>query len=204
MRNLLFLLLVGLSWPSRAQIVQDPVAHIAGLGRASGANDSIYLEWCVDINHDGITDVLLTPKMSADEVRELQKEEGKAFVAAQHGFGVYLGLKKGGYNCNNEVEQADGSAPGGLLIDIAHCYVGYVDELKQFGIVTMDTTEVYPERGRGPSMAKEQIYCYTVKGDHIKRTDLTPVLDEIAGNPIYEKYLTEPRRTHVDLKEVSP
>jgi hypothetical protein len=184
--------------------VQDPVANIAGLGRASGANDSIYLEWRVDIKNDGTTDVLLTAKLSSSEVKELQKQEGKAFIASQHGFVAYLGIKSGGYVHNNEVEEAEGSAPGGLLIDIAHCYVGYVDELKQFGIVTMDTTEVYPERGRGPSMAKEQIYCYTVKGDHIKRTDLTPVLDEIAGNPIYEKYLTEPRRTHVDLKEVSP
>lgn len=196
-RNLLLCWLLTTCCSACAQVVQYPVRDAATAGRT-------YYKWVLDINHDGVNDALISLKETPDEVNENKAEQGQVFNPDYRGFGVYIGLENGGYVNSKYVTESGGDVAGGVGIDISQCYVGYVSEVKQCGIVTVETREVTAPSGKGLPVPKDQIYCYTVAGDHMKRTDLTPLLDDAQKSPIYKKYLSESRRTEVHLQEATP
>ena len=186
LNKLIFSLILAASGTAYAQRVQDPIKDEAKPGR-------IYLKWVVDINNDGINDLLVTEKQTPEELKEARDEGGGFYNPDVHGFAVYVGTKDGDY-----------LRDGGIIVDIFQCYVGYVIEVKQYGIVTVETREVTAPSGKGLPVPKDQIYCYTVEGDHLKRKDLTPLLDDAQKSPIYRKYFSDSKRTKVRLQEVTP
>ena len=186
MIKLLVLSLATMCCIIHAQEVQDPIKDGAKPGRT-------YLKWMLDINHDGIGDVLVTEKPTADEIKEKKEEEGDIFNSDSHAFAVYIGLGKGGY-----------VSDGGIIIDIMQCYVGYIDEVKKYGIVAAEERKVAAPSGKGLPVTKMQVYCYTVQGNGMKRTNLAPLIDTDANSPVYDKYLSEAKRTKVQLQEVTP
>lgn len=204
-KKLAFLLLITFCCSSYAQVIQNPVADCVEAGRTTGAYYSgrAYYKWIIDINHDGIDDVLLSLKKRPDELAEEKEEDPGTFNPNELGFLVYLGVKDGGYI---KAKRADvpGGMGFGIAVNVSKCYVGYIDEVKQYGIVTIEKQEVDSPSGKGLPVPKKQIYCYTIEGNQIKRTNLTPLLGLDEKSPIYEKYLTESKRTKVQLQEVTP
>jgi len=187
MKKILFLFLATMCCTTYAQVIHDPIKDGARTGRA-------YLKWELDIKHDGINDVLVTEKPTQEELKEKKDEEGVIFNPNYLSFAVYLGLGKSG----------NYTSDGGILVDISQCYVGYVEEVKQYGIVTVEEREVTAPSGKGRPVPMKQVYCYTVQGGHMKRTDLTPLFGIDEKNPTCDKYLSESKRTKVQLQEVTP
>jgi hypothetical protein len=193
-----FVLLLSVIYCSaHAQVIQDPLRYHEEVGRT-------YLKWVLDINHDGLDDILISLKKTPDEIKESKAEDGTVFNPNYHGFGVYIGRKSGGYVNSKYVIESIGEVTGEIGIDISRCYVGYIDEVKRYGIVTVEETEITAASGKGLPVPKKQVYCYTIEGDHIKRTDLTPLFGIDARNPVYDKYLSDSKRRKVQLEEVRP
>ena len=184
----LFLLFFSLCFSSGAQVVQDPLKDMVN---SKKGGSQTYYKWVVDINHDGIMDVMLSQKLSPELVKAMESTQGEDYQSDLLGFTLYIGLKTGGYIKNS-----------GVIIDVSQCYVGYIDETKQYGIVTLEQRRVgdqdVPEARHG--VLKEQVYCYTVKGDHLARTNLTPLFDADEKNAVFEKYLSDSIRTKVQLQ----
>ncbi len=76
-------------------------------------------------------------------------------------------------------------------------FVGQITQLGKKGIVTIQTD--HPKKD--PDVA--YIYAYTPEGDHLKET-LLAKYNPTESNAIYDQYLTEAKRTHITLKEVTP
>ncbi len=191
----------------QAQVLQDPVSDIASSGRATGTYypGREYYKWVVDINHDGLNDVLLSLKERSDEIGERKTDGGEAFNQDEHTFGVYMGLKDGGYFKVKRVDEPGGVRQFGITIDISQCYIGYIIEVKRYGLVTVETVEVTAPSGKGLPVPKDQIYCYAMEDNYIiKRTNLTSLLDDAKKSPIYDEYLSKSKRTKVQLQEVTP
>jgi hypothetical protein len=178
------LLLLSFSCCIGAPFVADPLRN----GQPVGTG---FLEWTVDINHDGLNDILLCQTIPDDEKNDVFPD--------LHGFGVYLGQKNGGYINTQYLNTPTGREEGGIDVDVSQCYVGYIDEVKAYGIVT-----VLAEWGRHKGIHHAQVVCYTVEGDHMKQTHLGGVMDDpaTAANAIYNKYLSLGKRTKVQLKQV--
>jgi hypothetical protein len=161
-------------------------------------------KWSLDINHDGVTDVLVGYKPTEEEQKEEQESLGLRYVASNVGFNVFIGRKEGGYIKSKYSETPTGKTEGGITIDVAQCYTGYITELKQYGIVTTTETEVEAPNNHGHSVLKRQVICYTIYGDHVKMTPLTPLLGIYEKNSIFDKYLSGSKPTNAQLEEVRP
>ena len=186
-KKLFIALIISTSCIACAQVVQNPIADGAETGRT-------YFKWVIDINHDGIDDVLVSLKETPDEIRERKAEEGALFNSNTHTFAVYLGLAGNGAYTKDS----------GVNVNTSECYVGNIQESGQYGIVTIEEVEVSGPAGKGLPIPKKQVYCYTVKEGHAIRTNLTPLYDVNEENPVYEKYLSKSKRTQVTLQEVTP
>jgi hypothetical protein len=175
-----------------AQTINDPIAN-AEPGHT-------YYKWTVDINHDGTNEIMLGPKKTSEEVQEeAQNAKGGYIQPNVQGFGIYIPQKSGGYIVSQHVESPEGDIAGGIGIDLSHCYVGYVDEIKGYGIVSL---EIIERRRPDARVLEERIYCYTIKGDHVVRRNLTKWFDVDERNNVYDKYLSEGRRTKVILQQI--
>ena len=196
-KKLLIIFYAAICCTACAQVVVDPIREGAEAGRT-------YYKWVLDINHDGVNDVLISLKETPDEIKEAKAEERNYYNPNYRGFAVYIGLKNGGYVKNKTVTESIGDVTGGIGVDISSCYVGFIDEVKQYGIVTVEEREVTAPSGKGMPVSRMQVYCYTILGDHLKRTNLTPLIDPDGKNPIYDTYLSAAKRTKVQLQEVTP
>ncbi len=206
-KHIFFFLIVSIGSIASAQVVQNPVGHTVEVARKAGTYYAgrSYDQWTVDINHDGLEDVLVSEKERPDEIDEEREANKWSFNPDERGFDVYIRLPAGGYVPATVIE--DGKPVGnGIALDLSHCYVGYVPEVKGYGIVTVEALTVddpdEPQARHG--VLKNQVICYTVSGDQIKRTNLTPQFDAGDKNAIYNKYFSESRRTKVQLQTVTP
>lgn len=203
---LIFLCASNFCCVASAQVVRDPIADTANRERQIGSYypGRSYYKWIIDINHDGVSDVLVSEKERSDEI-DADKEGDPNFNPNDLGFHVYLGLATGGYITGKPVK-GDESGGTGISVDMSHCYIGYVPEVKSYGIVTVETLTVddpnEPQARHG--VFKRQVVCYTVDGDHLKRTNLTPLWDAGEKNPVYNKYLSDSKRSKVQLQQVTP
>lgn len=187
--KIIALLAIGLADSVCAQIVQDPLRD----GAKSG---STYLVWKADVNHDGILDILISEKQSLEDIHDRRSSKGPSLPDDEYPFAVYIGTKNGsGYQKS-----------GGLSAEMSHCYVGYIQQMKQYGIVTLESAIVddpdVPQARHG--ILKKQICAYTLEAGQIKKTELTPLLDEWEKSSFYNDYLTDAKRTSVQLEESSP
>ena len=180
-----FFLTLNFSLCLGAPFVSDPLRNGLEAGR-------VYMKWVIDLNHDGISDVLLSEKLTPDESKD------DPFPDLQ-GFGVYLGQKGGGYINTQFVDAPGGRDEGGIAVDTSQCYLGYIGEIKSWGIVT-----ALSKWQRSKGIYDTQVVAYSVEGDHIKETYLGDVMDLAKPNSLYRKYLSESRRTKVQLQEVTP
>lgn len=196
MIRILLVLLVSCYCYAESEVIQDPILNAAEVGRT-------YYKWVLDINHDGINEILVSLKETPEELEEKKSESPSLFKVDCHGFGVYIGLATGGYVNSRKVIESGQDVAGGIGVDLSQCYVGYVAEVGQYGMVSVETREITAASGKGLPVLKDQIYCYTVEGDHIRRTDLTSLLEDAKKSPIYNEYLSDAKRTRVTLQEIS-
>ncbi len=206
MRKLILLLFFVSCYPLEAQIIHDPIADIMKLGQYTRGRSYNKLE--IDIRHHGNKDILLGLQETVAEI-EVEKEVAGNFSPDFnpdfHGFAVYLRRKRGGYFRVKYDIEPEGKTIGGVGIDISQCYVGYVKQVKQYGIVTVDVG-VYdydPQLARH-GVIEKQVYCYTVDGNYIKKTNLGPRTFPEEKNVLYDEYLSEFKRTKIQLQEVTP
>jgi len=155
-------------------------------------NGTTYVKWYVDINHDGVNDLLLGQKENSDD------KSNDPFPNEQP-FGVYIGQPSGGYVNSQHVNTPSGDFATGINIDITQCYVGYVSEASSYGIVTTQSTWE-----KKTDTTTVQVVCYTVDGDHMKETYLGGVMDPQNPNIYYNKYLSPSHRTTPQLQEFTP
>jgi len=179
------------------QVISNPEEYVKKHTTETGRT---YQKWVIDINHDGIPDILISQTPSSKEIEEENKmSKGDILQPNARAFGVFIGLKNGGYVNSKYVETSDGGQMGGVGIDMSQCYAGYVDEIKGWGIVTVE----YKNR-RKADVIERKVVCYTVDGDHIKETILDKSADASKPSAAYDKYLAESKRTKVQLQEVKP
>ena len=174
-----------------AQVITDPLAFAVNI-QGNNASKSYYkLE--LSINNDGVNDVLLARQESQQEIAEnkwLQEDGHIPFQQNEHSFATFIGLKTGGYAFSDYI-----------IVDLDQCYIGYIDEVKQYGILTINYGE---EGGSDKGYVYQKVICYTVSGNKIKKTGLTPRYALGDKNPIYDKYLSPSKRTQVQLQTVTP
>jgi hypothetical protein len=199
------LLILNLCCFASAQQVEHPIARTVEFARKVGSYYPVrsYYQWSIDLNNDGLKDMLVSEKERPDEIDLHRQADRFFFNPAVRGFDVYIRLSKGGY-VSAVVKEGDKPEAGGMLIDISHCYVGYVSEAKGFGMVTVESMVVDdPERPQARhGVLKSQLVCYTIAGKHIHRTNLTPQYDAGAKNAVYDKYLSEPKADHLPAKSL--
>jgi len=176
---------------AHAQEVINPVQDGTKAGR-------IYLKWVLDINHDGIEDILIGEKPTEEEIHDGEVAARfipESFQHEYYGFDVYLGLKDGHY-----------INAGSIGVDVSRCYVGYIKDLKRYGIVTIENSVVddpdEPQARHG--VLKEQVIAYTIHRNKVVETKLTRLLDPDMKNPIVEDYLAASKIANVQLREIAP
>lgn len=74
-------------------------------------------------------------------------------------------MKTGGYILSKYPDTSEGSTIGSKGIDISKYHVGYIDEIKKSGIVTMETLIVDdPDEPQAKHGVREsRVYAYTVE-----------------------------------------
>ncbi|MES2477239.1 MAG: hypothetical protein V4640_15750 [Verrucomicrobiota bacterium] len=152
---------------------------------------SALLKWNADINGDGKNETFLIRKADYDaDVAVHQLPSWEVFIAntTANTFMESTGIQ-------DEGEELFGIA-GVPQVDIGACFVGQVTELGKHALVTMqvDTPRV------GNPIAR--IYAYTIEGDHLKRSKLAEY-PATQGNPLFDKYLKEGKRTVITPAEIN-
>jgi hypothetical protein len=197
MKILFVFLIANVCWIADAQVIQNPLKDAAKFHPTYGET-GVYYEWIVDINHDGLKDILLSAQATPEMVKA--DEDAARFIPEsyqpdQHAFAVYLGLKTGGY-----------INAGGMLVDVSQCYLGYIKELKQYGIVSVENSVVddpdEPQARHG--VLKQQIFAYTIHQNKVIETKLTSLFDPDEKNAVYDEYLSDSKLTKIQLREVAP
>jgi hypothetical protein len=194
MKNLFLLLIFGTSLLLHAQLITNPLTYDIQARKTPGSPGfpSSYSQWNVDISHAGSNDILIGGVFGPDpdEANDAVKIPDNP---NQYYFNVYIPYR-GAFNRSHSIG-----------IDITKCYVGYVSEVGKQGIVTMDQWVTddprYPDAKHG--VIQNQIFCYTVDGNHLKQTLLAKFLPG-DKNAIYDKYLSPSKRTKVQLQPVTP
>ena len=107
----------------------------------------------------------------------------------------YLPLKNGKYLKFNVA-----------YVDLSQCYVGYIKEVKRYGVVTIQDSVVddpdEPDARHG--VLKEQVIAYSIHEHNLAESDLTPLFDPDEKNAIYNEYLTPSKLAHVHIQEITP
>jgi len=177
--------------------IEDPI-HVFAVFHGLGAGRIIY-KWILDLNHDGKKEILLAAKPTQAELQEDERESnGDPQISNECDFAVYIPDHNGYYESKG-LEEDGGIAAAAIAINVNRCFVGKIKQLNRWGIVTID---VEPEGRRNPAVAT--INAYTLEGDYLKVTVLAKYdPDKVHNNPIYNEYLSETKRTKVQLQEIT-
>ncbi|HEV7403061.1 MAG TPA: hypothetical protein VGO11_09055 [Chthoniobacteraceae bacterium] len=176
--------LIGIS--GHADVI-NPLSDFKAKMDIAGS-DFVY-RWEVDIDGDGKKEVMLSSQLDYEqELKDGQLPGWLVYIAKSHGSG-YVFAK----------ELDEGGVIGYAIpqIDPEMLYVGMIEQIGKRGIVTMQVD--HPRKA--PEVA--YIYAYTINGDHLKKT-LLAKFEPKKGNPIYDQYLSESKRTKVKLQQVKP
>jgi hypothetical protein len=168
--------------------VLDPVSDLKQV--AHYPSGTVLYRWLADINGDGKKEVFL----EAESDYKQDRHDGD-----MPSWDLYLQNRKGGtFFLSNDIDipESGGLGPGLPKIDPDAMYIGRISELRRRGILTVGTD--YPRRA--PPV--RYIYAYTIEGDHFKQVLLAQYDPTKGPNPIYQKYLTEAKRTKVPLEKV--
>ncbi len=151
------------------------------------------MKWVLDIHRDGTSDILVTGKLTPEEIEAEKNVDGYLYTPGLCAFAVYLGRQ----NNRNYLRG------GGVIVDIDRSYVGYISEVKRYGIVSIEKLQVASPTSRLGATVM-QVYCYVVEKSHTKRINLTPQYGLDEPNALFKKYLSDVRRPKVQLQEVPP
>ena len=202
MKATLFTLLTCFCCHAYSQVVRDPLADMVSLDKKWAAPfpyfpGRVYYKWVFDMNHDGKDELLLADKPTQKERDETahESEVVPVYQPEEYWFLVYQPIKDGRYLCL-----------GGMNADVSQCFVGYIKELKRYGIVTIENSVVddpsEPEAKHG--VLKDQVIAYTIRRGEVVESKLTPLLDPDEKNPIYDAYLTTSKTANVHLQQITP
>jgi hypothetical protein len=182
-----------------ADTVVDPIRSYAAFHALSSGR--IIYQWKVDLNNDGRKEVLLATKLTPEESAQEQRENNwNAQSPTVCDFTVYIPNHNGaGYIESKGVEENGGLAIVAVSIDTSHCFAGNITQLNRWGLVTVD---IEPAGRKNPAVAT--IKAYTLEDYHLKVTILARYNPDKESNPIFEQYLSESKRTKVQLQEVKP
>jgi hypothetical protein len=162
----------------------------------------ILYKWEVDLSNDGKKEILLATKPTQQETGDLKRRSRGEYNFNIIPFTVYIpNASKNGYTESKGLDESDGlgiSPGGGLAVDVTQCYVGYISQLKKWGVVTIQS-----DNATDKMPAQARIYAYTIEGDHLKSQLLGKYNPDKGGNAIYDQYLKEGKRTKVQLQEVT-
>ena len=146
-----------MSCAANAQTVDNPIVWLAAKDRSKSGQT--YVELTYDISHNGKNVVLLDKKLSVKENEELEwlnhfsshPDHPVPFV-----FSAFIRTAEGTY-----------SFAGYLRIDPESYYFGYIDEVKQYGIVSDEFGT--DDNGTHLGFDYQVVYCYTFDGVKIKK-----------------------------------
>jgi hypothetical protein len=113
----------------------------------------------------------------------------------------YIKHNQNGYVSSTGVDDGNGISPANDVgIDPDRTYIGRITQLGgKKGIITLQV-----DQGRKGNPSVAYIHAYTIEGDHLRHTILaTYDYDSPKGNPIYNEYLTDAKRTKIDLEKVT-
>lgn len=197
---LILLLLSGdlIARPWAATETANPIKDYADF---HGLNSRrVIFKWDVELNNDGKKVMLLDTKLTPTEIQEEQKETKSDYNPNIKNFTVYIPNPAKADYIQSKGLYEDGvlGVGGGMSVDVTQCYVGYIVQIKKWGLVTIES-----ESATDKVPAEARIYAYTIEGDHIKRGLLAIYNPVKEKNSIYEQYLSESKRTKVQLQEVT-
>ena len=173
--------------------ITDPIADFEARAEAGSkvalTSSDVICYWLGDLAGNGKKAFFISSKEDYDEDQSHNQWQT---------WEVYLPNDHGGYTLCAATSDDE---PGNYYpqVDVDDFFIGYISELGKRGLVTMQTDQAWHDR---PTVAR--IYAYTLEGDHLKRTKLAEYNSEKKDSPIYNKYLSDARRTKVQLKEVTP
>lgn len=183
-------ILLMLSIISIAAQALDPVNDFKS--KMNIENGDKIVKFSIDVNGDEKNEILLCSKSSMNYDKEQNDPPSWHF---------YIAVNSGaGFAFSEETENAPGRLTQSDLppIDPAIFFAGNISEIGKFGIVTMRRRAHRPLDGETIT-----IYAYTIEGDHLKKHQLTQY-EEGESNAVFNKYLAEDKRTHVQLQEIDP
>ncbi len=189
-------------WPPRAVAI-DPITNpVANFRLKAQELGETYTKWEADINGDGHNEIFIINKLDYDnDVTKGSVPAWCVYISAPGGntYTESIGI---GY-AENELALGGKETGAGELpaIDPNKCFVGEVGEIGKRGIVTQQVDR------RDDGTATAYIYVYTIDGNRllrIKIAEYDPENPGEGGNPIYNKYLKEDKRTAITITPVPP
>lgn len=175
-----------------AETVANPVQHFASEHGLTGGDQIKKLE--VDLNADGMNDVLLVYENPAPDIVERQarqQERGMVWWSA------YVSAVDGGYIASRGIDKnGELNLGAGLPCNPDETHVGQVAEIARHALTGVFLTAV---KGGTPTFA---VTAYTWEGDHFKEHILTR-FPEGEENALFEKYLAPEKRTQLTVQVIA-
>jgi hypothetical protein len=151
------------------------------------------LKWEGDVDGDGKSEVFLALKSDLDQQSDTEHPPT--------GWTVYIADRSGtGYMKSTGTEEKVNSLSVDDLpvIDLGACFVGQVSEIGKRGLVTIQYAT--PRSGA----ATATIYAFAVSGDHLTRSQLAEYDPDKGPNLVFTKYLSDNKRTLIQVQELTP
>ncbi len=178
------LILVSNLSSARAQqtLISDPKADFLAELAMDSPNDQL-LELVADVNYDGLPDVFLAYSISCKDTAD---------VGDGYAWSLYVAQPGGGY-FKAAVKDTSGHTSSNRLIDFRKdAYViGYIPEIKQYGLLTLDEGMV--AKSKGPQV---RLRALVIVGN-------STVQDIPIGVPVYD-YASAPLKKRFPATLVPP
>lgn len=167
--------------------VTDPAADMKS-SRGLDTGDILY-KIVLDINGDGLNDVLLCYKPDYDD--SINNNEAPEWD-------IYLATSATTYSHLIGLDLGSGTSQGAAApsLCLPRMFAGSITQLSKTGLVTIQTD--YPTT----LAAVTYIYAYTVESGHLKQTLLAQYAPGTTS-AIYDQYLSDAHRTSVSYTSVT-
>jgi len=150
-----------------------------------------------DINGDGAIDLLFTIKRANPDPIDVEAANQEGGTLSWDAYISKPGTSLFTVSDTLEVQGKPGLYQGvSLTLRVNEMFVGNISEIQKFGIVTSVIRRAKTENSK-------IIYAYSWEMNHFKRWKLAEFPVD-SSNAIFDKYLSDDKRTHVTLQNVTP